>query len=203
MEYLKLYIKDIDINSINMKKINEYKYVIQYKKKLFYILPEYSFNSYGIKTFNNIKKITIILDKYIHKMYIDLINNLYDKIKSYIESSNLNIEVINPISKNTLDLEISDFKNNSTKFFEVKDNDVIPINIENISNKQFDIAPIFFLYQLSVNNNKLYFNFIIYECYIKFHKPLISIPSILEMFNKPNIKIDDQKNISNDDGYIF
>lgn len=199
MEYLKLHIDEININSINMKKVNDYKFVIQYNKKLFYILPKIPFNSYGIKSFNNIEKNTIILDEKLHKLYIDLINNLYNKIKSYIESNNLNIEIINPISKNTLDLEINNFKNNSTKFFEVKDNDVIPINIEYISGKQFDIAPIFFLYQLSINNNKMYFNFILYECYIKFYKPLTPIPEILQMFNKIDIK----DNNKNNNEYIF
>jgi DNA-dependent RNA polymerase auxiliary subunit epsilon len=200
MDYLKLYIGDIDKNMINMKKINDNKFIIQYNKKLFYILPDSSFNNYGIKTFSNTQKITLLLDPNNHKLYIDLIKHLYNKIKHYINNNNPNIEVINPISNNMLDLNINSFKNNSTKFFEVKNNNITPIDIEYLSNKQFNIAPIFYIYQLTINNNKLYLNFLIYECYIEFHKPLIPIPLILNIFNK---SINNE--IKNKDGeeYIF
>jgi DNA-dependent RNA polymerase auxiliary subunit epsilon len=200
MDYLKLYIGDIDKNIINMKKINDNKYIIQYNKKLFYILPDSSFNNYGIKSFSNTQKITLLLDPNNHKLYIELINHLYNKIKQYINTNNPDIEVINPISNNMLDLNINSFKNNSTKFFEVKNNNVTPIDIEYLSNKQFIIAPIFYIYQLTINNNKLYFNFLIYECYIEFHKPLIPILSILNIFNKSNNKEIDN---TNNEEYIF
>lgn len=200
MDYLKLYIGDIDKNMINMKKINDNKFIIQYNKKLFYILPDSSFNNYGIKTFSNTQKITLLLDSNNHKLYIELITHLYNKIKHYINNNNPDIEVINPISNNMLDLNINTFKNNSTKFFEVKNNNITPIDIEYLSNKQFNIAPIFYIYQLTINNNKLYFNFLIYECYIEFHKPLMPIPLILNIFNK---SINNE--IKNNDGeeYIF
>jgi hypothetical protein len=200
MDYLKLYIGDIDKNMINMKKINDNKFIIQYNKKLFYILPDSSFNNYGIKTFSNTQKITLLLDPNNHKLYIELINHLYNKIKHYINNNNPDIDVINPISNNMLDLNINSFKNNSTKFFEVKNNNITPIDIEYLSNKQFNIAPIFYIYQLTINNNKLYFNFLIYECYIEFHKPLMPIPSILNIFNKSN-----NNEIKNKNGeeYIF
>lgn len=114
MNYLKICINDIDKNMINMKKINDNKYIIQYNKKLFYILPNSSFNNYGLKTFSTTQKITLLLD-----------------------TNNPNIEVINPISNNMLDLNINSFKNNPTKFFEVNNNNVTPIGIEYLSNKQY------------------------------------------------------------------
>lgn len=200
MDYLKLYIGDIDKNMINMKKINDNKFIIQYNKKLFYILPDSSFNNYGIKTFSNTQKITLLLDPNNHKLYIELINHLYNKIKHYINNNNPDIEVINPISNNMLDLNINSFKNNSTKFFEVKNNNITPIDIEYLSNKQFNIAPIFYIYQLTINNNKLYFNFLIYECYIEFHKPLMPIPLILNIFNK---SINNEIKNKNGEEYIF
>jgi len=200
MDYLKLYISDIDKNMINMKKINDNKFIIQYNKKLFYILPDSSFNNYGIKTFSNTQKITLLLDPNNHKLYIELINHLYNKIKHYINNNNPDIEVINPISNNMLDLNINSFKNNSTKFFEVKNNNITPIDIEYLSNKQFNIAPIFYIYQLTINNNKLYFNFLIYECYIEFHKPLMPIPLILNIFNKT---INNEIKNKNGEEYIF
>lgn len=200
MDYLKLYIGDIDKNMINMKKINDNKFIIQYNKKLFYILPDSSFNNYGIKTFSNTQKITLLLDTNNHKLYIELINHLYNKIKHYINNNNPDIEVINPISNNMLDLNINSFKNNSTKFFEVKNNNITPIDIEYLSNKQFNIAPIFYIYQLTINNNKLYFNFLIYECYIEFHKPLMPIPLILNIFNK---SINNEIKNKNGEEYIF
>jgi hypothetical protein len=150
------------------------------------------------------KKIPLILDKNneIHMLYIELINYLYNKIKTYIESNGLNIEVINPILNNTLELEINSFKNNSTKFFEINNNnEVIAINIESISNRQFNIAPIFFLYHLTINHNKLYFNFILSECYIKYCKPSLPIPFILDLFS--NDKKQNNKTIKKDDSYIF
>lgn len=200
MDYLKLYIGDIDKNMINMKKINDNKFIIQYNKKLFYILPDSSFNNYGIKTFYNTQKITLLLDPNNHKLYIELINHLYNKIKHYINNNNPDIEVINPISNNMLDLNINSFKNNSTKIFEVKNNNITPIDIEYLSNKQFNIAPIFYIYQLTINNNKLYFNFLIYECYIEFHKPLMPIPLILNIFNK---SINNEIKNKNGEEYIF
>lgn len=200
MDYLKICINDIDKNMINMKKINDNKYIIQYNKKLFYILPNSSFNNYGLKTFSTTQKITLLLDTNNHKLYIELINHLYDKIKHYMNTNNPNIEVINPISNNMLDLNINSFKNNPTKFFEVNNNNVTPIGIEYLSNKQFIMAPIFYIYQLIINNNKLYFNFLIYECYIEFHKPLMPIPSILTIFNKTN---NNKIKNTNDEEYIF
>jgi hypothetical protein len=210
MDYIKIKIDDIKLDMIKIKKINDdgqnVKYSILYNGKPFHIIPSSPFENYGIKSFSNTDKITIILDNNIHNSYINLINYLYNKMENHIKVKKLNIEVVHPIStisnNSTMDINITKFKNICTNCFEYNDNGLKSINIESLHNRQYVIAPLLYIYQLNNVNNKLYFNFLIHECYIKFNKPCLPLSEISIIFNN-NINIEEYNVHNENDDELF
>jgi hypothetical protein len=178
MDYLKINIKDFDCSKLNISKTSESKYVIKYNDKPFYIITDSKYKTYGVKKINSISKITIKVCKYMKN---------HEKLE--------NLEISNPLGQKqyTLDLEIYQTKYNSTSFYEVIENDIVPLELEKI-NKSFDIFPIIFLHQLVISNNKLYFNYVIQQCYIKFEKLMLDKDYIFRIFNE----IEKEENIYSD-----
>lgn len=171
MDYVKIKINDIKLDMIKFKKTYDdgqnVKYSILYNGNPFYIIPSSPFENYGIKTFSNTNKITIILDHNDHKLYIDLINYLYNKMENHVKVKKLNIN----------------FKNKLTNCFEYSDNGLKLINIESLHNKQYTIVPLLYIYQLNNVQDKLYFNFLVHECYIKYSEPSLPFSEISRIFN--------------------
>lgn len=206
MDYIKIKIDDINLDMIKFKKINDdgqnVKYSILYNGNPFYIIPSLPFENYGIKSFSNTEKITIILDHNMHNSYINLINYLYNKMENYIKKKKLNIEVVHPIStisnNTTLDINITKFKNISTNCFEYNSNGLKSINIESLYNRQYTIVPLLYIYQLNSVNNKIYFNFLIHECYIKFNEPSLPLSEISRIFSY-NVNIENNNTYNEDD----
>jgi hypothetical protein len=211
MDYVKINIDDIKLDMIKFKKINDdksngIKYTILYNGNPFYIIPSSPFENYGIKSFSNTNKITIILDHNIHKSYINLINYLYNKMEKHVKIKNLNIDIVNPIStisnNTTLDININNFKNISTNCFEYTDNGLKSISVKKLHDRQYIIAPLLYIYQLNSINNKLYFNFLVHECYIKFYEPCLPLSEISKIFNH-NINMEEHNVNDEDDDELF
>lgn len=208
MDYVKIKINDIKLDMIKFKKTYDdgqnVKYSILYNGNPFYIIPSSPFENYGIKSFSNTNKITIILDHNDHKLYIDLINYLYNKMENHVKVKKLNINIIHPISiisnNSTLDISINNFKNKLTNCFEYNDNGLKLINIESLHNKQYTIVPLLYIYQLNNVQDKLYFNFLVHECYIKYSEPSLPFSEISRIFNgNINIVKDDINDNENDE----
>lgn len=189
MDYLKINIKDFDCSKLNISKTSESKYIIKYNNKPFYIITDSKYKTYGVKKINSISKITIIFDKNKknHDIFKNIINTIFQKVCKYMKNHEKleNLEISNPLGQKqyTLDLELYQTKYNSTSFYEVIDNDIVPLELEKI-NKSFDIFPIIFLHQLVISNNKLYFNYVIQQCYIKFEKLMLDKDYIFRIFNE-------------------
>jgi hypothetical protein len=200
-----LSINNIDYEKINIKEIKLEdeikKYLIEYNKNNFLIEANTFFNTYTIKSFNNIKRVPIILanNNANHKLYIDFINYIYKKIKNHIKNISNELEVVHPIINNVLNLEFKEYQNSITKVYEIaNDNKLLKINIDKLIDQSFKIIPIIYLYQIHISKNKLYFNFVIEECYVKFISTkintLMPIDSILKIINNENIDKSNKNN---------
>lgn len=203
-DYIKVFINDFHEDKINMKKLSDDKFIIQYDRKPFYIVSEDKFNTFGIKSINSINKITLIFDNKnnYHNKYKKIINDIYKKVKKYINDNLSDIDVINPLGEKnyTLDIDVYKSKYNTSTFFEVNNNNLISINIHDI-NRSFSISPIIFLYQLIIVNKKLYFNYVIQEAYIQFEEPIMPKEFVLNIFNN-KIKYS-RDNKKDDNEYCF
>jgi len=200
-----LSINNIDYEKINIKEIKLEdeikKYLIEYNKNNFLIEANTFFNTYTIKSFNNIKRVPIILanNNANNKLYIDFINYIYKKIKNHIKNISNELEVVHPIINNVLNLEFKEYQNSITKVYEIaNDNKLLKINIDKLIDQSFKIIPIIYLYQIHISKNKLYFNFVIEECYVKFISTkintLMPIDSILKIINNENIDKSNKNN---------
>lgn len=200
-----LSINNIDYEKINIKEIKLEeeikKYIIEYNKNNFLIEANTFFSTYTIKSFNNIKRVPIILanNNANHKLYINFINYIYNKIKNHIKNISNELEVVHPIINNVLNLEFKEYQNSITKVYEIADdNKILKINIDKLIDQSFKIIPIIYLYQIHISKNKLYFNFVIEECYVKFISikinTLMPINSILKIINNENIDKSNKNN---------
>lgn len=200
-----LSIDNIDYEKINIKEIKVeeeiQKYIIEYNKNIFLIEANTFFSTYTIKSFNNIKRVPIILanNNANHKLYIDFINYIYNKIKNHVKNISNELEVVHPIVNNVLNLEFKEYQNSTTKIYEIaNDNKLLKININKLIDQDFKIIPIIYLYQIHISKNKLYFNFVIEECYVKLINTkistLIPIDSILKIINNENIDKSNKNN---------
>ena len=108
-------------------------------------------------------------------------------MENHVKVKKLNINIIHPISiisnNSTLDISINNFKNKLTNCFEYSDNGLKLINIESLHNKQYTIVPLLYIYQLNNVQDKLYFNFLVHECYIKYNEPSLPFSEISRIFN--------------------
>lgn len=200
MSYLKINAKDFDCSKLNISKTADSKYIIKYKEKPFYIVTDSKYKTYGVKKISSISKITIIFDKNKknHDIFKKIINTIFQKVYKYMKNHEKleNLEISNPLGQKqyTLDLEIYQTKYNSTSFYEVIENDIVPLDLEKI-NKSFEIFPIIFLHQLVISNNKLYFNYVIQQGYIKFEQLMLDKNYIFRIFNEIE---DENENIYSD-----
>jgi hypothetical protein len=208
-----LSINNIDYEKINIKEIKLEeeikKYLIEYNKNNFLIEANTFFSTYTIKSFNNIKRVPIILanNNANHKLYINFINYIYNKIKNHIKNISNELEVVHPIINNVLNLEFKEYQNSTTKVYEIaNDNKLLKINIDKLINQNFKIIPIIYLYQIHISKNKLYFNFMIEECYVKFISTkintLMTIDSILKIINNESIDKSNKNNNKESVTYI-
>lgn len=206
MNCVEVRVDNFDIKYINIKKSDDNKFIVEYNKRPWNLICENKFSTYGLKNTFNIDKVTIIFDfnNDYHNQYKSVINKIYNKVKDTLKDKYKHIEVINPLGEkqNTLDIELYNFKNNTSRIFEVYNKNVKLIHVSEI-NRQFTICPNIFLYALSLRNNKLYFNYVIKEAYIKFEKPkLVSIEYILNIFDSDNEDDQEDTILDTDNEYL-
>jgi hypothetical protein len=204
-DIINIQVDDFNVDNINIKKIDNNKFMVQYNKKQWNFICEDKFDTYGVKNTSNVNKITIIFNnKKYHNEYKNVINNIYNKVRNTLCNKYKNIEIINPLGDKqyTLDIDIYNFKNNMSRIFEVRNNNVNLIHVNDL-NRPFKICPHIFLYTLTLKDNKLYFNYVIKEAYIKFETPTISsIEYILNIFDSDNDNNEDEIQNIDDNEYL-
>lgn len=196
MDLLDININEFDIKKISFDKKNDNSYNVKYNGSNFNIITEATYNTYGVKVTSNIKKIVLLFDDYEeHEALKNVIDLIYDEFSNYLKKSNKyknkfkSLEIVNPLGnrKYSLDLEVRESLQNSTNLMEVDNNFkvVSSINFESIKNsKSFTLLPIIYICNIAISNDKVYFNYVIREGYIKFKKPILQENKISEIFKK-------------------
>lgn len=217
IKYINLNNDSFDIQKVKCipdeKNYNVYKIRYNDENTNFYIIPDKSFRSYGLKNkYDHKKKIrynnydsddeiqlSIILDnqnKY-HNIFKDIINKIYNKLDINFKKSN--IKVYNPISDthNTMNFDINEdiilYKFENQQFSLMKLRDLIYFNYI-----PYKIQPYIYIKNLKENNKTLYMNFVAKVVIIEFKKCYISFDHGCFAFSEdPRDNDSEQSNISN------
>jgi hypothetical protein len=217
-----VYISNFDINKIRVIKDKSddkgNTFLVEYNEKPFYLINNKAFETLGFKDYeifgedNNITKLTITLDdnNEFHNKFKKTICEIYDKVNMGLRNRYKTIEVIHPLGdkkRNTIDLEIYEYKYASSSFHEYRDTNtkyISPNILKNTGkNAPFVISPIIFLSKLYNKNNKVFLNFRIKEAYIQFIRPLLDFNDIQYMFQKKTTNGINNENINKDDDIII
>jgi hypothetical protein len=213
----------INNNTFDIQKVKcipdekyDYIYNIRYNDEFtkFYIIPDKSFDSYGIKNKyspkqkilynddenNNELQFSIIFDnknKY-HNIFKDIINKIYNKLD--INFKNHNIKVYNPISTNHNTMNIDINENTIIYKFENQQLSLMKLNELIYHNHiRFKIQPYLFINSLKENNKTLYINIVAKTVIVEFKKHYISYDHCCFAFsNDPSDNDSIQSDISQD-----
>lgn len=216
-----IYASNFDINKIGVIKDKSDNggntFLVEYDKKPFYLISDKAFETLGFKDYevfgeDNITKLTIIFndDNEFHNKFKKAICEIYDKVNMGLKNRYKNIEVVHPLGdkkRNTIDLEIYEYKYASSSFYEYRDVNtkyVSPNKLKTTGkNAPFIISPIIFLSKLYNKNNKIFLIFRIKEAYIQFIRPLLDFNSIEYMFQKNSTNDINYENMNEDDDVII
>lgn len=229
-KYININIDNLDITKLKITRdrdnngISLNTYSITYEGNEFYIFPNKSFDTYGIKfdnkdnlngssidsnsdytdieSNNNFKKISIIFDdnnRY-HVIYKKVIIDIYKQLSNNLK----NVKIHNPINNyNAMNLEIND----KTLIYEYNrlDQKIDKLVIQDVikyRNFPCKIAPIIYFKKFNRKNDILYFNLCIKSVIIEYIRFPMDFDQIVTMFDYTDIKRDNniiEQSDNNDD----
>ena len=184
MDYVKVKIKDFNINDITFTKKDDKTYNIKYQNNNFYLIPNNKFRTY-MKIITYMKKFVLILDEDDNsESFKNVINQIHFKFNTYYYKNNSStIENVNPLGPQQCTLDI-DVRSNISRLYKVEENNEINLfNIEDVQQQmRFTIYPIIYISNITFSKGKLYTNYILHEAYVRFDKPILDKSDILKIF---------------------